>query len=270
MFYGYVPQDSDERKVINTITEFALKDKYYPDLTFFHNLLFDPVRFEGIEEYNGFYLAKNILRDEIGLERKGKPGDYDILFIPYNQKRMFYERTAVFEVKIARPTFQLPNKGSNSLGETQVYGLIDDGFPLIGLLHIVISKPLLLRQTSTIKVSKVPSNTKWDRNNPPFKSVEDLFEDQPWDWLPSYSIDKQMTRLIRIGFPKYVGLNTFALTKDSKGERRVIMSEEFRGFTSGYFNPKTSLTTIEKVETHFLKFKNERYRKIEMWPLNIR
>jgi len=178
MLYGYLPQDSDERRVIEAITEFALRNKHYPDLTFFYNLLFDPVRFDGIEEYNGFYLATNILREEIGIERKGKPGDYDIIFIPYNQHKMFYERTAVFEVKIARPTFESPSKGSNSLGETQIYGLIDDGFPLIGLLHIVIAKPLVIQQTSKIKVSKVPANKNWGPNDPPFSSIEELFEEQ--------------------------------------------------------------------------------------------
>jgi len=75
-----------------------------------------------------------------------------------------------------------------------------------------------------------------------------------------------MTRLIRAGFPKYVGINAFTITKNVEGKRMITESKEFTGFTSGYFNPKTSLATIEKVESHFLKFKHERYRKIEMWP----
>lgn len=266
MLYSYISQDLDERKVIDELIQFSLRNEHRPDLTLFYNLLFDPVRFNGIEEYNGFYLAKNILRKEIGIEREGKPGDYDIIFIPYNENKLFYERTAVFEVKIARPTFDNPSKSTNSPGKTQLYGLIEDGFPLVGLLHVVIAKPLLLEQTSKIKMAKEPVNIDWKLGDPPQTPFEDLFEDQPYDWLPWYSLNKQMARMIREGYPKYVGLNAFALIRMANGKHAITTSDEYRGFTSGYFNPNTQLATLKKIETHFREFKHERYKKIEIRP----
>jgi len=266
MLYGYLSQNSDERKVVELITRFIPKNDHYPDLTFFYNLLFDPVKQEGIEDYQGFYVATDVKREEIGVERVGKPGDYDIVFIPYNNKdKLYYDRTAVYEVKIARPTFEKPNKDTNSVGQKQLYGLIEDGFPLVGLLHIVIAKPLLLEQTSVIKMGKKPINIDWQPGDPPQSNLDDLIEDQSLDWLPWYSMDRQMERLISAGFPKYVGINAFAITKNADGKLSISSSREYDGYTSGYFNPKMKQETIEKMEFHFLKYKDRRYRKISIW-----
>ncbi|WP_214071850.1 hypothetical protein [Mucilaginibacter sp. dw_454] len=265
MLHGFITQDSDERKVIEKITNFRYKHNGMPDLTLFYNLLFDPVGYEGMEEYHGFYIGTNILRKEIGIEREGRPGDYDIIFIPYHKDKLFYERTAVFEVKIARPSFENVNRNANSLGENQVYGLIADGFPLVGLLHIVISRPLSLNQTTQIKMGKVPLNIDWQPGDPPQPKVQDLFESQPLDWLPWHGLDQQMTRLICAGFPKYVGINAFAITQNPDGTHNVTSSREYNGYTSGYFSPKKSMQTIAKIEEHFLRYGAERYRQAAMW-----
>lgn len=264
-FAGFVRQDSDERKIIEKITAFKDKDKYSHDLVHFYNLLFDPVRFDGIEEYEGFYLATNVLRKEVGLTRSGRPGDYDIMFIPYKGAHLFYDRTAVYEVKIVRPNFKQPNKSSNSLGETQIYGLLEDGFPLVGLLHIVIAEPLSLEQTSTIRVSKVPANIDRTLDNPPVPPLEEIFEEEPLDWLPWYSVDKQMARLITAGFPKYVGLDAFSISKNPDGTHNVTTSQEWRGYRSGYFNPNRSKELMECLKKHFEQYGESRYRKLELF-----
>lgn len=264
-FAGFVPQDSDERKIIEKITTFKDEDKYSHDLIHFYNLLFDPVRIDGVEQYEGFYLATNVLRKEVGLTRKGRPGDYDIIFIPYVGDYLFYDRTAVYEVKIVRPNFKHPNRSSNSLGETQVYGLLEDGFPLVGLLHIVIAEPLLPDQMSTIRVSKVPAGDELKPTDPPLPPLEELFEEEPLDWLPWYSVDKQMARLISAGFPKYVGLDAFSITKNTDGTHSVMTSQEWRGYRSGYFNPNKSKELMNCLKNHFEQYGESRYRKLKLF-----
>lgn len=264
-FSGYVRQDSDERKIIAKITSFKNERKYHTDLTYFYNLLFDPVRLDGIEQYEGFYLATNVLREEVGLQRVGKPGDYDILFIPYYGEYLFYDRAAVYEVKIVRPSFKQPGKSANKLGEKQVYGLLEDGFPLVGLLHVVIADPLLPGQTSTIRMSKVPANIDRQPGDPPLPPLEDLFEEEPLDWLPWYSVDKQMARLISIGFPKYVAIDAFSITQNPDGTHQTTTTQEWRGYRSGYFNPRKTLELQQCLQQHFERYGTERYRKLKMF-----
>jgi len=58
-------------------------------------------------------------RKEMGLERQGEKivsGDFDIILFPFNATKVFFERAAVWEVKIARPHARKLNKSSKSMG----------------------------------------------------------------------------------------------------------------------------------------------------------
>ena len=265
MLHGYIPMDSDERKVIKLITRFTHGVDGQPDLSPFWGLLFDPVRYEGTEHYNGYYCATNIPREEIGLERKGKPGDYDIVFIPYRQDHLFFDRTAVYEVKVVRPSFANQNRSPNSFGSTQVYGLLEDGVPLAGLIHVIAAEPLLPQQLGSIAMSRVPAKGRREDDDPPMPPLDDLYELQPLDWLPGEAINRQMHRLIMAGFPKYVAINAFSLMQNPDGSHTTTFSQEYRGFTSGYFNPDKKCATIEKIAAHFHRYGEKRYRRLAIW-----
>jgi hypothetical protein len=250
------------------ITRFTHGPNELPDLTPFWDLLFDPVRYEGTASYNGYYCATNILREELGLERNGKPGDYDIVFIPYRGEHLFFDRTAVYEVKIVRPSFERQSRSPNSFGETQVYGLLEDGFPLVGLLHVIAAEPLLPQQLGTIGMSKLPAKGGREEGDPPLPPLEELYELQPLDWLPGEAIDRQMRRLITAGFPKYVAINSFAMMQNPDGSHTSTFSREYQGFMSGYFNPQKKSATIAKIAAHFQRYGAERYRRLELWNPN--
>jgi hypothetical protein len=256
---GYVSQNSDERIAIELITDFSSDKKKREDILFFYNVLYDAVRMDGFENYLGFYYATNILRKEFNLEVERRPGDFDIMFIPFEKDRVCFDRTAVFEVKIARPNSSNITKNSNSIGETQIYGLIEDGFPLIGLIHICMPEPLPKSHQTKIQTAKETIRKPGD---PPFE-LKNAFKLEDWDWLPHESIDNQMKRMISKGFPKYIGINAMAITENPDGTHNVLTSREYNGFTSGFFNPKTSIKTIECVERHFFLHKEKRYKKLE-------
>lgn len=245
-----VPKRLDEKEVIEIITDFEKKSARQ-NIGLFNGLLFDPVGYDGLEQYKGYYCTTMVDRKELNLARQGnkiKPGDIDILFIPFNDQHIFFDRTAVWEVKIARPSV---NKAKNpkSLGTNQIKGLMEDGFPLIGLMHVCMSEPL---QESDMDV--IPFHIKpIPHNDPPPHQIELV----KMDWLPGESILRQMKRMIRSGLPKYIAMTSFGLNFSSDGTVVTTHSHEFRGYESGYFNPETSTETINTVKQHFELYKGK-------------
>lgn len=267
--FGYVKKFVDERDVVKIITEFTHGKACVPDTTLFSNLLFDPVGYEGLEEYNGYYVAINVPREEFEFVRQGNrvvPGDFDIIFIPYNSTKLFFDRTAVFEVKVARPDIRRADKkSSNSIGTKQVHGLLEDGFPLVGLLHVCMPEPLKELHAIDMKLYKYPIGD--ESYQPPGRfEDEDNFEVIKHDWMPSYAVRKQMQRMISSDLPKYVGINAFGMSLNPDGTYACTSSHEYRGYHSGYFNPsRNKAKAIKCIEKHFLKYGTSVYRKLEIW-----
>lgn len=261
----------DEKEVVEIITSFIDPYNQKPDLSLFNNLLFDPVGYEGIEQYEGYYMATNIDRKEFDFERQGNgiiPGDFDIIFIPYNLENIFFERTAVFEVKIARPHAQKLNKPSKSLGSEQIKGLLEDGFPLVGLLHVCMPAPLPPPYISNIKLCKYPVGD--GVKIPSGRLTEEDFEPVKYDWLPMFAAEKQMQRMISTNLPKYVGMNAFSLTKDDRGKFVRVIIGKYDGFVSGYFNPSVNKQkAINCVKAHFEKYGLTKWKQLQVYERKI-
>ena len=82
------------------------------------------------------------LEKKLGLDADGKPGDIDYLVLPLDNSKPLVDRTIAIEAKIVRPTIENPERNANSFGREQIFGLLKDGFPFVGLLHIVVPEPL--------------------------------------------------------------------------------------------------------------------------------
>jgi hypothetical protein len=264
LFQNCIGRFTSENDVINILTNSRIKGTNLPDLKYFQSLLFDPVDHDESDDYIGFYYGTNILRHELDLPRKGNrvvPGDIDILFIPYSDSKLYYDRSACFEVKVVRPHGTRPNKPPKSMGTKQVLGLIDDGFPLIGLIHVCTSTPLSKEEKADIHFCKVAAN------GPPIcrPIVPADFEMVKADWLPGFSVDNQMRRMIRSGLPKYIAMEAFAINFGTDGMPIITLSNCLNGFNSGYFNPSTSKNTIECIKKHFLEHSG-RYNKLVLSP----
>ena len=80
----------------------------------------------------------SVPRSDLGLDAGRKPGDIDVLLIPTFDTDRFAERAMAVEVK----RFVVPrsnrSRGPNEFGTGQTSGLVRDGFPLVGLLHIAL------------------------------------------------------------------------------------------------------------------------------------
>jgi hypothetical protein len=246
-----------------TILERLLLQDSSSIISFFLNVIREPVSQELFQEYEGVYLTLNTQRSDLKLSREGRPGDIDILMIPFSKREIFFDRTAVLEVKVVRPTRANPRKNSDSLGRTQVYGLIEDGFPIVGLFHICMPEPLL---ESGLKETLLGS-LGIDTDNPDSyfdMSDEANFERIKIDPFPWFSAETQIKRMISEGFPKYIGIEAIGVSMD-KGGKLVLTGVEFYGFKGAYFNPKKKQETQQKIKAHF-EANSEFYKRI---PLKI-
>lgn len=86
-------------------------------------------------------VAINVPREDLGFPSGRKPGDIDLLIVPLRGSPM-PDRTIEIEAKVVRPTIAMPSRNVNSMGRQQALGLLEDGFPFVGLLHIAIPEPL--------------------------------------------------------------------------------------------------------------------------------
>lgn len=146
-----IHQNLTENEVIDILLKWChlrafLSGTYCPDKNVFY-------------DYDGFYVTKTILRKELKLAENKKPGDIDVLIIPFNQKKIYFENTSVYEIKIVRPTLSNPSRNANSLGISQVLGLLEDGFPSVSLIHICLTEPLPENEKMDLKFSTLKGNS---------------------------------------------------------------------------------------------------------------
>jgi len=68
-----------------------------------------------------------------------KPGDIDLLIIPYEGQSIVLDRIMAIEIKIVRATYARQDRSPNEFGYSQAAGLSKLGFPYVALIHLVIS-----------------------------------------------------------------------------------------------------------------------------------
>lgn len=68
-----------------------------------------------------------------------KPGDIDLLIIPYERDELILDYTLAIEIKVLRATFIKQGKSPNSLGFSQAEGLRQLGFPYVAVVHLIVS-----------------------------------------------------------------------------------------------------------------------------------
>jgi hypothetical protein len=260
--FNKIPLHLTEKQVIEFFSDRKEKDGLY-DMSLYLHLISPDLEFEEYYKINGLYIAHMIPREELGFAKNKQPGDFDIVIIPYSEMGIHFERTGVYEVKVVRPTVKKPTRNANSLGITQVNGLITDGFPFVGLMHISITEPLPEELKQTIKLCTLPvgDNTKFEEG----KTLEDYTVDIKADHFSWYSVDKQLKRLISAGIPKHVALDCYGLNLTERGNYTLTcVSTHLQSYSSGYFNPHATADTIKKIRNHFITFR-DRYIDRPVW-----
>ncbi len=237
---NYIKKRLEESQLISLLIEKTKCD--HGNLDFFYDVTNVPRKNDF--NFDRYYITKEILRSEIGLDPTQKPGDIDILIIPAFEDKIFFEFSSAFELKVVRPTNDNYKKNSNSLGTTQTFGLIQNGFPLIGLIHVCMNEPINLNYLQQL---------------PDLDNVNSIITFDPF---PIYSVETQYQRVLKTELPKYVGINIFGLSFTQDNEVVTQHTAKFTAFQRGYFNPNTSKTLIVNIENHFKKYRDKYVEKL--------
>lgn len=238
------------------IERLAISEKDHKiNFNLFSNLIYSPIKHDEFGNYKGFYLTFEILRQRLGFQKDEKPGDFDILLIPYSDTEIFFHRTCAVEVKVVRPRRNNPGKAPTSYGIKQVEGLVKDGFPLVGLIHICKTEPLKENEKTTVKYDLTPFDIDKPLNNNDFlKNIEPV----KFDYFSQLSAENQMKKLLSKEVPKYVGLNTVGVNIQKDGGLITCFNFDFNNkYCSGYFNPYKKTETIDRIKNFYEKNPDE-------------
>ena len=69
-----------------------------------------------------------------------KPGDVDMLIVPYEGDELVLNRTLAVEIKVVRATVHKPGRSPNEFGFSQAEGLKALGFPYVAVAHLIVSE----------------------------------------------------------------------------------------------------------------------------------
>lgn len=227
--------------ILQKAEEKALVDLIIYYKSFFNQIylcvLFDPIN-RNRERYDGFKYITTVLRKDLRLFNDRKPGDFDLLIIPFISDKLIFEDTAVIEIKIVRPTLK-KLKSPNSSGLDQITGLMLEGVPFIGLVHIIIPEPL-----EDFQVIKMEND-------------EGYPEDFIIDELTFKPVSLQMHRLQNLNLPNYVGYNSFAYSFE---EDYIGCSSSVNDINYAQRNPNTSAFFLTKLRL-FYKNNSDRFKE---------
>ncbi len=123
-------EDSDERGIIARL----IADKRYFGSCY---RILNPDFFED-NSYIGVVVSMLVDSYKVHSDLK-RPGDIDILVIPYTQNSLVFSETLAIEAKVVRSAYTNQNKSPNQFGFSQAKGLWDIGFPYVGVAHFIVS-----------------------------------------------------------------------------------------------------------------------------------
>lgn len=200
---------------------------------------------------NDVLVSVNVPRAHLGLDPEQKPGDIDLHLIPFNDYRYHFERSVAIEVKVLRPTIAKPSRNVNSMGFKQASGLLRDGFPVVGLLHIAVPE-------------ETPAEFCWDvpviaNNLGPYGELVETGERVAMDPFPIITAQRQEGRINALDLPMEAGFNSIGLNLSPDGEG-------FSGGTMGFdkmgkINPQVSQELLEAIEAYLIN-NRERFSEV--------
>jgi len=96
-----------------------------------------PLFFEN-DSYKGVVVSMLVDSHKVHPDLK-RPGDIDILVIPYTKDSLVFSETMAIEAKVLRSAYANQNKSPNQFGFSQADGLWNIGFPYVAVAHFIVS-----------------------------------------------------------------------------------------------------------------------------------
>lgn len=97
-----------------------------------------PTYFGNMPRKSGAFISGMVPTGEVAVGAV-RPGDIDLLVIPYEGGELVLSRTLAIEVKVIRASYQNQGRSPNEYGFSQASHLMALGFPYVALLHLIVS-----------------------------------------------------------------------------------------------------------------------------------
>lgn len=209
------PKDGAAGKPLICASEFDIVHRIFTEETNFHwflDFMLAPVLGEWWDRRDkrwSFTIICFVERTALGLEPGEQPGDVDVLIVPQRNGRWYPTKTMAIEVKILRLNLSNRNKHPRPSGAQQAKGLVRDGFPYVGLLHLIFTEPSPLEEWKPLMHARIIDD---------FGHVEILGE-FPTDTIGTISAQRQFGRLKQKIDGSCIGANSISLSTNEEGVR---------------------------------------------------
>ncbi|MEG9476316.1 hypothetical protein [Mannheimia indoligenes] len=192
--------------------------------------------FFSISDYKGV-LATILIPSKELHQNLNKPGDIDMLIIPYTENNIVFSESLAVEAKVIRASYEQQGKSPKKFGFTQAQGLYDIGFPYVAICHFIVSD-----------IS--PSHT-WEKmlvgtvgNNDTLHSLRECFIDR----LPLSLIERAQGRLLNNRKNPHIGVCSCYMNSNYHSNDELFM-------------PEGSVCTKNVSNLEFVAYIEEYYRK---------
>lgn len=147
-----------------------------------------------------------VTRQQLGLDPRLQPGDVDVLIVPSRDGQLLLEFSAAIEVKRLALRNGKIGRNTDRYGITQAQGLLRDGFPLVGVLHLVVSDPGDGEHIKDVDV--------WRVTNTDTQEIEKVGT-KTADLTALRGADIQISRLFSRASSNLIGFNSLGLQQTS-------------------------------------------------------
>lgn len=198
----------------------------------------------------GFLFYANVPRADLGLTLSGQPGDIDVLIVPHRDGNVYLGKTAAIEVK--RLSLKGPNwdKSPDRYGVTQAKGLLEAGFPYVGILHLIVHAPGPAenwQETMTYRVVDHEDHAVFEENV--------ITDATGWR-----TADRQLGRLLAQEPDQAIGLNCVSLSDVTVHNSECVMVSMPNG-RPAQLNRRATKACLDGVAAFMRRMKSEVARR---------
>jgi len=196
-------------------------------------------------------------RQWLGLSREGLPGDIDVLIVPTFHGQPQVNLCCAIEVK--RLALRGPNwfKNVDRYGVSQAQGLLHDGFPFVGILHIVVAAPGPLENRRSLELWRIVND----------HGHAERIGSEMRDMTGYDAAERQLFRLSSRTCAHEVGINSVALARSGmENDDRLWHSTRPSGSRYASLNPNVNLRLLSAIRGLI----SDHRKRIAVRPADVR
>lgn len=206
-----------------------------------------PDYFDEMSPKGGVFISALVRTSDI-ISSAQRPGDVDILIVPYEDDELVLDRVLVIEVKAIRAKFSRSGKSPNEFGFSQASSLLSLGFPYVAVAHLIVSDISPKDQWREMFSAQVLDG----------KGAVKLLGPTKIDPLPEILTDRAFGRLVNNCQLPHVGLLSAYLFSPMFGN--ITPGSHMIHFPSGrpaHFNPNFNIGTLDAVAAYFENYTSD-------------